>query len=298
MSLQLRRGASADRTSITPAQGEPIFTTDTKKLYVGDGTTVGGVEVGGGSSAPNFAVAVATTEGFGLGDWSKVTFGQGEVLTWATTYSSLPPSEHRVGVLTLRTRAVNDVATIGGGEEPVGLYTTFSPLSSALLFTRMTAYIYPLPLAAGSSAVYGFGVNTWGPAFMDFDDGNGSGDTGLYFRSQSGNWHISYRGLNPNTAAFQPYSFNTNVPVSNAWTRLDLEFTRVAGSPADLSIVAKINGATVANTLASTIESSQGIELRGVLSHLIPFIGQKRTAGARFADLLVDNFTLYSEVTR
>jgi hypothetical protein len=297
MSLQFRRGASADRTSITPVAGEPIFTTDTKKLYIGDGTTAGGVEVGGGSSAPNFAVAIATTEGFGLGDWSKVTVGQGTVVPWATTLSSLPPSAHRVGVLALRTNAVNDVATIGGGES-VPDYTTFSPLSSALLFTRMTAYIYPLPLPAASSAVYAFGVNTWGPNLMDFDDGNGSGDTGLYFRSQSGNWHISYRGLNPNTAAFQVYSFNTNVPVSNAWTRFDLEFTRVEGSPPDLSIVAKINGTTVANTLASTIESSQAMELRGVLSHLIPFIGQKRTAGSRNAHLLVDNFTLYSEVTR
>ncbi len=47
MPLKLRRGLNADRTSITPAEGEPIYTTDTKKLYVGDGTTAGDTEIGG-----------------------------------------------------------------------------------------------------------------------------------------------------------------------------------------------------------------------------------------------------------
>ena len=48
MALKLRRGTNAGRTAITPAEGEPIFTTDTKQLYIGDGTTAGGVVVGGG----------------------------------------------------------------------------------------------------------------------------------------------------------------------------------------------------------------------------------------------------------
>jgi len=45
MPLRLRRGTDAERLAITPAAGEPIYTTDTKKLYIGDGTTVGGIEV-------------------------------------------------------------------------------------------------------------------------------------------------------------------------------------------------------------------------------------------------------------
>ena len=48
MALKFRRGTDSGRSAITPAEGEPIFTTDTKKLYVGDGSTAGGVEVGGG----------------------------------------------------------------------------------------------------------------------------------------------------------------------------------------------------------------------------------------------------------
>lgn len=47
MALKLRRGTEANRTSITPAEGEIIYVTDTKKLYVGDGSTPGGVLQGG-----------------------------------------------------------------------------------------------------------------------------------------------------------------------------------------------------------------------------------------------------------
>ena len=53
MALQLRRGTDSERLLITPVIGELIYTTDDKKLYAGDGTTAGGVEVGGGSSTLN-----------------------------------------------------------------------------------------------------------------------------------------------------------------------------------------------------------------------------------------------------
>ena len=51
MALRLRRGTDAERLLITPLEGELIYTTDTKKLYVGDGITIGGIAIntaGGG----------------------------------------------------------------------------------------------------------------------------------------------------------------------------------------------------------------------------------------------------------
>lgn len=45
MALQIRRGTNAERLTITPLQGELIFTTDTEKVFVGDGTTLGGVAI-------------------------------------------------------------------------------------------------------------------------------------------------------------------------------------------------------------------------------------------------------------
>ena len=45
MALRLRRGSDTDRQTETFAEGELIYITDTKELYVGDGTTLGGVLV-------------------------------------------------------------------------------------------------------------------------------------------------------------------------------------------------------------------------------------------------------------
>lgn len=65
MPLQFRRGTDAQRTAATPAAGEPVWVTDTQKLYVGDGSTAGGIEIaggGGGGGAPTNAsyVVLAT----------------------------------------------------------------------------------------------------------------------------------------------------------------------------------------------------------------------------------------------
>jgi len=48
MALQLRRGTDAERLTITPAEGELIYTTDTKLIYVGDGSTLGGTKADSG----------------------------------------------------------------------------------------------------------------------------------------------------------------------------------------------------------------------------------------------------------
>ncbi|MFZ9315837.1 MAG: hypothetical protein ACO236_00990, partial [Candidatus Nanopelagicaceae bacterium] len=45
MALQLRKVTEIERLRITPVIGEPVYTYDTNKLYVGDGVTVGGVNV-------------------------------------------------------------------------------------------------------------------------------------------------------------------------------------------------------------------------------------------------------------
>jgi len=46
MSLRIRRGTDAQRQQITPDDGELIYTTNTKKLYLGDGVTQGGNNIG------------------------------------------------------------------------------------------------------------------------------------------------------------------------------------------------------------------------------------------------------------
>lgn len=49
MALQFRRGTASERSdaNFVPVIAEPIYETDTNKLYIGDGSTAGGVLVGG-----------------------------------------------------------------------------------------------------------------------------------------------------------------------------------------------------------------------------------------------------------
>lgn len=44
-SIQVRRGTEAERVRTVFSNGEPVWTTDTNKLYIGDGVTQGGVPV-------------------------------------------------------------------------------------------------------------------------------------------------------------------------------------------------------------------------------------------------------------
>lgn len=78
MKIQLKRGEAQNRTSVTPDVGEPLFASDTKELYIGDGTTPGGFPVGTikpTGSITNGAVAVfAGTSGKALASIPKTTF--------------------------------------------------------------------------------------------------------------------------------------------------------------------------------------------------------------------------------
>lgn len=49
--IQIRRGLDSQRTAVTPDVGELLYTTDLKQLFVGDGSTAGGVLVSSGSVA-------------------------------------------------------------------------------------------------------------------------------------------------------------------------------------------------------------------------------------------------------
>ena len=73
MGLRLRRGTDAQRLLITPVEGELVYTTDTKRLWVGDGSTLGGIMVNSGSA-------------YGLDDLIDVDLSlspnTGDVLKW------------------------------------------------------------------------------------------------------------------------------------------------------------------------------------------------------------------------
>lgn len=81
MALKLRRGISANRTNIVPAEGELIYTTDTKVIYVGDGATPGGnIVTGGGGGAIITGITDNTTGPVMTLNDTDITLGQDLIL--------------------------------------------------------------------------------------------------------------------------------------------------------------------------------------------------------------------------
>ncbi len=74
--IQVRRGLESQRTAIVPDAGEPLFTTDNKQLFIGDGATAGGLFVGGGS-AVGYVQKFRGTQTMGSGVNSVTVTGLG-----------------------------------------------------------------------------------------------------------------------------------------------------------------------------------------------------------------------------
>ena len=92
MSLQIRRGIESQRSGIVFDEGEISWTTDTNKLYVGDGTTAGGINVV--ASAAGTGLTFGTDPG-SPSTYQKLNFsGSGlglttDVVTEGVTYNRI-----------------------------------------------------------------------------------------------------------------------------------------------------------------------------------------------------------------
>lgn len=74
MALRLRRGTDAERQLITPLEGELIYATDTKSLYVGDGTTLGGILIAASGEVSNTVAGLLDTDIAGLQDGDVLVY--------------------------------------------------------------------------------------------------------------------------------------------------------------------------------------------------------------------------------
>ena len=102
MSLQIRRGTDAQRQQVVFDLGEIVYTTDTKKLYIGDG--VSGVGTAGGVNV------LASSAGTGL-SWNATT----QTLNFSGTLSGYTTDNLAQGTVNLYytpTRAKADIANM------------------------------------------------------------------------------------------------------------------------------------------------------------------------------------------
>ena len=117
--LQLRRALQSTISNYVAAEGEPVWAVDTKKLYVGDGSTVGGIEIsgsgGGGSSTVTdqllFTTSSVTFANLTL-TTSSVHLGSGS--TGTTTAQSIGYQTNASGAYSTAIGYQNQASGIGG----------------------------------------------------------------------------------------------------------------------------------------------------------------------------------------
>ena len=161
MALQIRRGTEAQRAVLTGVAGELLYTTDTKKLYVGDGVTAGGTEVAIDLTAPGAIGSVTPSTGAfttigatapGTGDFTTIGAtapGTGDftnldstVLT-ASTSLDIGSTIAVTGVLDEDTMSSDSAVKLATQQsiKAFGGFMTFSLIESGDVTTASTTFV-------------------------------------------------------------------------------------------------------------------------------------------------------------
>jgi hypothetical protein len=174
MALQIRRGldgsGTGGRLTITPDTGELIYTTDTKILYIGDGTTAGGNIIGG---VLNNVVEDTSPQ---LGGDLDIN---GKKLV-STSNGNIIIDPDGSGYLSVRgTLVIGDSATGADGNLIITRDSYSSATTSGLLFTQhhnnVDAVNWTMYRSRGTSVtptVVGIGDDLGELAFAGFDGTN------------------------------------------------------------------------------------------------------------------------------
>lgn len=170
--FKFRRGKEADRKSITPEEGEPVFSTDVGRLAIGDGETPGGVPINKTWNNEPYIDSYAISGDVKLvDDKSYVYDGTKWIQTGGdgliTAISPLTASNNEISLKITNSYQGSNVSLNKSGE--YGLYVDSSIVDSEISdinsdITNINSYIDTLsgnriynsisPMVLGYSAVY------------------------------------------------------------------------------------------------------------------------------------------------
>ena len=148
MALRLRRGTDAERQSITPAEGELIYTTDEKTLWIGDGdATQGGTLVTGSGGVSRLELLL---------DVDSASFTDGDVLTYNSN-----DNEWSGNTLTLAQLA--DTAELTGlADDQILMWNeSANQWSGSYVSLSQLADVNPDAVAEGDILAYDSGTSQW-----------------------------------------------------------------------------------------------------------------------------------------
>jgi hypothetical protein len=138
--LRIKRGLEANRSGITPAAGELIYTTDNKRVFIGDGSTAGGIPVGG------FVT---------ISDTAPVSPSVGD-LWWDSEYGTLNIFYQDVDssqwVEISATGGTIETPATAGGEAYTVITTTYTAVAGDYILANTTGGAFTITLPASPTA--------------------------------------------------------------------------------------------------------------------------------------------------
>jgi len=181
MALKIRRGSNASRLTITPVEGELLYTTDTKKIFVGDGSTVGGTQVSGVNLGTSKSLAFYQSEGQEVSGSTDLTWNEStntlsvdrgqQVLTNETVGRGMLTIQHNFSAQAsnslsfARSRGTSNVPTILQASDVLG----------NISFNAYPGYGSAYSLAAGVSAIVSTSPTTGSSFIVNFVSKTGTG---------------------------------------------------------------------------------------------------------------------------
>jgi hypothetical protein len=265
MTLQIRRGLNADRLTITPAQGELIYTTDTKQLYVGDGTTVGGNSAGSGGGGGSGTGATGATGVSGFSGRVGATGPAGGVtcIVAGTNITVSPLSG--TGIVTINstggggsgTGATGATGVSGFSGAPGGISSLNSLTGALTLAAGSNVTITPSgnTLTIASTGGGGGGTGATGASGVSGFSGNAgaTGATGISGFSGSG-----ATGATGATGDRYSTTSSTNLTIASSGTITLTVDTGLAYSAAQSVIIAN-NGSNYMTGTVNSYNSGTGV---------------------------------------
>lgn len=111
MPLQIRRGTNTQRTAMTQplAAGELLYVTDDQRLYIGNGTTLGGVQITGYT---NEDAQDASAQLFSNGSHTGITFTYNDVASSISAVVDLANYQGTIGATSFKGSIVADDSTL------------------------------------------------------------------------------------------------------------------------------------------------------------------------------------------
>ena len=220
MSLQIRRGPTVDRLTITPVDGELIYDTTEQKLYIGDGTTPGGNPASGFTvSDAQIAAAALITDGnytnlsFSYDPETNELSGEVDLTTYlgtiqATGFSGSVVSGTSVVLVNSTNSSINLDGTIKGNVIP-SVNVSYDLGSPSFRFRDL--YLSGTSLYLGDAVLTATGTSVnlpSGSTVGGIPIGSGGGGTGVV---EGSNYRINIIGLDSSIIV----DSNTNTITAN-----------------------------------------------------------------------------------